>query len=332
MANTWYQVDFGSANTGGSPAWLIWARTDTSAALLPQPTWTEVGGGLYKFPVDWTTVVGYDSISFKASLNGIEKSDVIVAPSALANTATTSTVGYSTAGEIVRRAGVQLGLGNVASPFASTDPNYVQLIEFLNTLGDDLNNEHDWSQFVRECTITTDGITSSFALPADFHEMFDQSGWNRSMRLPLIGPLTSQESQFLKTQTGSLLINAAFRVEGNRMVFPVVPSSGQTLIFEYLSSYWVETAASSTGPDADSATADADLVCYDPGMVISGVVLRWLEAKGRDTTVAAAAYDKKLEHCIGKNIGGRLLTLGGSGLNPGHLLNSSNVPPTGYGA
>lgn len=336
-----YTLDFGTLNAGGSPTWTLYDRIDVTppVAVVPTPTIVEIGSGVYYFDVDWTTVTA-TSITFVASLNGADlvgtiNSDATTTGSVSASAGTSSTTGVKTSKFIVNQAAVELGILNgpmssLGDPFASTDPNVQQLIAFVNYLGDDLNNRFDWPQFVKECTITTAGSASSYALPADFHEMLDQTGWNRSTRLPMIGPVSGQETQCLKAWMNNLLINVAFRLEGGLIVFPVVPGNGATLVFEYVSSYWVQTASSSS-PDTDSITSQTDIVLYDPGMMVVGTKLLWSEAKGFDTSVLRERFEAKVEHAIGKAYGGRMLTLGGSGLNADRLLDLNNVPVTGLG-
>jgi hypothetical protein len=217
-------------------------------------------------------------------------------------------------------------------PFASSDKNMGQLIDMLTTLGDDLTNTHDWSQFIREFNLTTDGSTVSYALPADYKKMIDQTGWNRSTRRPIIGPVSGQETQFLKARLTGVLIEVAFRIQGNLLVFPVTPAASQSLYGEYLSSYWCQTAASSTGPDADHPTSGTDYVLYDSELAIAGLRLAFQEAKGFDTAASQRRYNDKLEQCISNNIGARTLNLAGSGLGVDRLIDTANAPITGYGS
>jgi hypothetical protein len=243
--------------------------------------------------------------------------------------------GYDTAKNILNRALVQLGLSaglvpNMSDPFSSADPNVYQLIEYLNQIGNELNNKFDWTHLIKENTITTAASATSYDLPADFHEMIDQTGWNRSMRIPLVGPLSGQEAQFLKARLGNVLINVAFRIEGNQIIFPIAPADGQTIVFEYISTYWV----ASTGllvADKSSPTAGTDYILYDPDMMVVGTKLRWMEAKGFETSIIDRQFQSMLEHNIGKNYGARTLSLGGTGLNTDRILDAGNIPPTGYG-
>lgn len=82
-----YRTDFGSANAGGSPAWMYFIRTDTGADLLPHPTFTESppASGAFSWSVDWATVpAGVISIAWRATVGGVEMWDVITAPAAAA--------------------------------------------------------------------------------------------------------------------------------------------------------------------------------------------------------------------------------------------------------
>lgn len=77
-------------------------------------------------------------------------------------------------------------------------------------------------------------------------------------------------------------------------------------------------------------TAAADLVLFDSQLVMRGLKLAWLKAKGFDTTTAQSDFDMTLEQVIGADSPGRVLTLGGGGRGE-PLLGERNVPLTGYG-
>lgn len=157
---------------------------------------------------------------------------------------------WSTAQTLINRAAVQLGLATgpistMTDPFASIDPNMIQLCDYLTSLGDDLTIYHNWPQLRRECVISTSPGTNFYNLPADFHEMIDQSGWNRSTRMPLAGPATVQEWQYLKSRAPSLLINVVFRLAGDVSntvqtieVNPNASPPTATIAFEYISTFW----------------------------------------------------------------------------------------------
>jgi hypothetical protein len=333
-----YFLDFGAANAGGAPTWTLYKRADTLADLA-QPVIGEVGSGQYYFDVDWDTLTA-TSITFKAELGGIESSDVISAPNVelagatIASAGVSTLTGYQTVGPIIARAGVQCGIlglnpAQVAAydPFASTDPNVLQMIQLLDTLGLELVEDLR-EHLTREFTLTTAGGALAYALPADFVEVLDQTGWDRTSTRELVGPVTSREVQAIKAWGGPLTLGTHYRIQGNRLTFPVDPGDGKEVAFEYVSRYWVQTAASGTGPDADHVTAATDYVLFDPMLVVLGLKLKFLTEKGFDTAVSFADFRRRLDYAKGKNRGGRVLSLGGHSFGGERFIDESNLPLT----
>lgn len=321
-----YVVDFGTANAGATPTFTTFDRLDTLAPMTP-PAITSMGDGQFYFDVDWSLITA-TSIAFKVTAAGIELSDVISSPdvelpgATTASAGTSSLAGYSTVGTLINRAAVQVGLASVADPFASTDANFVQLVELLNSLGAELvglSNHH----LRREFSFVTASSQTSWALPADFVSLVNDTLWDRTGVLPLDGSVSPQRAATIKAWNGTSVTFIPFRIIGNRLVFPVAPSDGLTVGGEYASEYWIQTAASSTGPDADHATASTDYVLFDPLLVVLGLKLRFLEAKGFDTAVAYTAFFHRLEWFQGKSGGSRVIDMTGSSRE---YLGGLNVP------
>lgn len=336
-----YVVDFGSANSGGTPAFTLFVRLDTLAAVLPQPTIGEVGGGQYYFDLDWSTTTA-TSISFKMELAGIEQSDVISSPDVLlpgdtvASAATSSLTGYQQCGVIVARALVQCGVLNLNpqdqasyDPFAETDPNVVQALELLNDLGAELVGKVN-KHLRRKYTFTTSGSALSYGLPADYMETVDGTGWDLSNTMPLDGAVSAQYAAFVEAWNGSAVVNIPYRIQGNRLTFPVDPGDGKSISFEYVSNYWVQTAASGSGPDSHHVTLSTDYVLYDPTLIVRGLKLRFLEAKGFDTLKAQEQFNERLEYVKGTNTGGRRLSTTGP-RSRFNFIGSDNAPDQGLG-
>lgn len=338
-----YVLDFGSANAGAPvPTWISFTRLDTLAAVA-QPTIVDLGdgSGQFYFDLDWSTTTA-TSIAFKATKAGIELSDVISSPDVELPGATTasagvsSLVGYSTVGPLVARAGTQCGILNLNpvsqasfDAFGSTDPNIVQILDLLNDLGAELASKLK-KHLVREFSFVTAGNQTSWALPADYVELVDDTAWDITSVRPLDGPVSERDAAALKVWNPGGPVTRPFQIRGNRLVFPVYPGDGLTITASYYSEYWIQTAASGTGPDADHATANTDYVLFDPTLVVRGLKLKWLQAKGKDTGIAYTEFVDRLEYAKGAVGGGRTLSL--SGRRGGtRFLGQSNLPDTGYG-
>ena len=334
MASTRYVLGFGSTNAGGAPTFLQFIRLDTLAALS-QPTIHEIASGDYYFDWDWATSPA-QSVAFVATLGGVELADVIsgLPPpgTTTATAASNSLTGYQTVGTLVARAGTQAGFLNLNpasqatyDPFASADPNVVQMLELLNALGTDLVAKTNF-HLRREMTFTTAGAALSYALPTDYVGIVDDTGWDRTNQQSMLGPVSSQYAAELKAWIGTTVTHIPFRVQGNLLTFPVDPGNGLTCAFEYVSNYWAQTAASATGPDLDHVTASSDYVLFDPLLVVRGLKLYFLQAKGRDTGVAYTEFMDRLDTVKGRTAGGPTLSLCGGRKRGIHFLNGSNIP------
>ena len=161
---------------------------------------------------------------------------------------------WPTAGDIVNDAAVEIGLADSADPFNSTDANVVQLCRLLKSAGRELVQARNWTYLRREFTFTTVTGQSVYPMPNDYLRMYDQSGWNRTNRLPLTGPLSPQEWQYLKARLVGVVFTVLFRPMNRQMViYPDTNTPGGYYIaYEYGSTSWVY---SSTAPNVYPAWA-----------------------------------------------------------------------------
>jgi len=327
-----YDLFFGSSNAGLAPSFSTFKNDATDAAITP-PAITDKGGGFYRFSVDWSSVGGATAIRYAAGpLNGVELSDVLLAnpnPGSVAVSGATQNLNlYETAGTIISRAAVQMGVSAaIADPYASTDPNVQQLCEFMRQAGDDMSGEHVWTHLTRIATFTTDGVTTSYALPADFYELVPQTLWNRSTRLPGMGPLSPQQIAVLQARLVNIVLNVTYNIAGGLLQFPIVPPSGSYIAFAYTSNYWVQSNGASS-PDKDGPTASSDVLLFDPDVLLAALKLRYCEEKGIGDVIAAKArYDEKLERYITRNDPGPVISLGRGTQNPvDRMLDGRNIP------
>jgi len=88
-----------------------------------------------------------------------------------------ATTRIATAGKIINRAALEIGLPPQADPFASEDASFQQLVALLNTAGEELATAFQWEQLTRSYQFTTTALdTGDYDLPSDFLYMIPQSG------------------------------------------------------------------------------------------------------------------------------------------------------------
>jgi hypothetical protein len=237
---------------------------------------------------------------------------------------------YGTANEIVNGAAVETGLAPVLDIFASTDPNFRQLSYLLNSCGEELLGLHTWQRLIKTHTIVTaPGDDGNYDLPDDFSSMIDQTGWVPTNRLPLGGPLSPQDYTYLvNTNLASSTIYISFRVaDGQFKVLPDPPPENVTINFEYISSYWVTDADDQSRKAA--ASKAGDVVLYEKILMLKFLKLRFLEAKGFDTTAALGQFQTSFMQWTGKDISAPVLSMARNRVFP--YLDWRNIPETNFG-
>lgn len=150
---------------------------------------------------------------------------------------------WDTAANIINDAAKDLGLisASIANPYASANRTILQLCNLLKGLGQDLARDRQWTHLQETHTFSTADGTVVYAWPADFLRFIDGTAWNRTNQLRLGGPASPQDWQHLKATSNTGVVYDIFRTVNNEMQLHPTPSAVETIAFEYVSSYWVET-------------------------------------------------------------------------------------------
>jgi len=237
------------------------------------------------------------------------------------------------AGRILNRVAAEVSIATVQDPFAVSDPTFSQLIQLMNTAGEELVLQFPWEQLQNEANITTqNGDTGDYALPTDFAYMTNQTGWERNSQVPLFGPLSPQEWQYLKARDpGSATLYASFRIkQGQFSLFPAPPSVGLNINYEYIGKNWVQDGDTPT-LFKDSVERFSDVPLYNRLLIGRYVKVKYQEAHGLDSTKAQDDFNQIYAVQTGQNMGAPVLNAGGGGYTM-PLLNGFNAPLTGYGS
>jgi hypothetical protein len=103
--------------------------------------------------------------------------------------------------------------------------------------------------------------------------------------------------------------------------------------FAYVSRWWVQRNAAGTFPDSETPASSADLVWFDPELMIRGLRLAWMRANGLESSAAQQDYDRRLEQSMGIDSYNPVLDLSaGQGGYQVPLIGSQSVPISGFGA
>lgn len=236
-----------------------------------------------------------------------------------------------TASTILNRVAVEVGLDTAADPYASTEQHFIQMKYLLQICGEELAVAHPWEFLVKEHTFTTTTATE-YALPTDFLYMVDQSGWNRTDDRPLYGPMSSQEWQYLLGRDlVSDTIYVSFRIMGGVLhLFPQPSVAGDDIYYEYITKNWVSDGAASP-TYSDTVAVGTDVPLFDKTLMTRHVKMKYLEAKGFDTTKAQDDFNQVFSFLTGKDKGAKILSVGNTGRGFPYLDGRWNVPDSGFG-
>ena len=240
---------------------------------------------------------------------------------------------FKTINQIVNQVAVETGIPSQADVFASVDPATVQLLALANACGYELLQDEAWEGLVRIHEFTTkEGDTGKYELPTDYAYIINQTAWDRTNNVVLGGPLSAQEWEYLQGRDlVSSTIYATFReVENQFWLYPQPPVVGIDIAYEYISRNWV-LVNGAEGVFDDSVKNSADVVLYEPHLFERLLKLRFLEARGFDTNMAASQYDKSLSSWSGKDKGAPVLNQGRRHTGIPYLDGLYNTPDSGFG-
>ncbi len=221
-----------------------------------------------------------------------------------------------------------MGLQQPPSAFNNPqDLTAVQLSALYNTTGEMLVKRRVWRNLFRENSIVTVSGQAAYDLPQDFARPISQTEWDRTNRWPMIGPETPQQWQWLKSGILSTGPRERFRLVGNTIeIWPVpgddtTPSAALNLSYYYVSKWWAEDNG---GQPIAKATQDTDTCVFDDRLMISGVKLRFFQAKGFDTSAFSADFQNNLNDAMAQDSGAPILSLSREPQFP--LLTIYNIP------
>jgi hypothetical protein len=237
----------------------------------------------------------------------------------------------------INLAGVQPGW-QVASTFALNDAAVVSVNSGAGTL--------TMSQNSTVPTLSVTGVDSSLAFgqeaypqPSDLNYFIPQTGWDRNFRWQLLGPVNAQEWQVLKSGISPVGPRLRYRLMAGQIFVnpaPYVPTGqaspiADQLVLEYASINWVALSGAPTVAVQTAFVLDTDTAVIPEDLITMSLKWRVLKALGMAWADEWQEYDDKVAAITGRTQMARNLPLNAraSGIR---LLNSSNVPDTGFGS
>ena len=213
---------------------------------------------------------------------------------------------YWTALQVLNQTAGELGLPQAQTVVGLSDVQSTQLLALLNSAGNELMLYYPWEQFVKEWEFTTVPAQDTYDLPDDYNYFRDQTQWDRTNHWPLLGPKSAQEWAWLKGSLVAPLPRLRYRIADNKFkLYPPPGSPNFTLAMEYISKNWVTQNLLET----DMITQDADILQYNPWLLVKFVKFKFYELKGFSTAGVNGDFMRVFNNLTGKDTGAEKLSL-----------------------
>lgn len=176
-------------------------------------------------------------------------------------------------------------------------------------------------------TSTITFTKTKYTMPSDYDRMIDKTQWDKTRHWEMLGPLTAQQWQFLKSGFISTGPRVRYRILGGFFqLWPAVPN-GEYLGFEYLSNAYVTDVL---GVSKSLFTVDTDTCVFPDRLMVLGIKLKYFEIKGFDTSAIYRDYNAELDTAKANDLGSQTLSFAPQ--NSSNLIGYNNIPDSGFGS
>lgn len=209
---------------------------------------------------------------------------------------------------VVQSAAPAIALDVPQQVFGNPAREMVEMRALLNEVARQVADEAEWSILLKTHTITGDGASEEFPLPADFGRMVkDARLWSSSITTaPLCHVLSIDDWLALEVQS----IDPAYGqwiVFGGEMHVRPVRSSGEMIKYAYQHCNLVKDVGGSLKKEF---TNDQDEFVLPERALTLGIVWNWKQRKGLDYAEDLSLYQDALSFAIGRDKGPATLTVG----------------------
>lgn len=235
--------------------------------------------------------------------------------------------------EVVNLVAQSVGHPTTNDVASSPDEAIKRMAFYANAAGMELLTE-DWQVLNKEDEISIFADTpgqseKAFDLPADFQQFVDDTQWDRSTQLPAIGPVNSQDWQWLVVRDAMITTRFMWRIRLGKLYIKSPPDTPTPFSFEYQSKLWARDA--DNDDPKEIMVKNGDYHVYPWYLVVLLTRAKWLDNEGFDASKAYRAYKDQLGHELGGDRGATALSLV-PGVGYPYLNAMRNAPDTGYGS
>ena len=194
-----------------------------------------------------------------------------------------------------------------------SDTQVLQMIRLLEEEGTDLSKRGPWQGTTFEATHTTLAAEDQGAIATiasnGFASIRNATFWDRTTRLPVLGPLSDEQWANLKG-IGTTGLRYYYRIRGGKLLVNPAPTAGNSWAFEYASLNWILGIDGTTYKSA--FTLDTDTLLLPEYLLLSGLRWRWKKEKGLEYSEDFRTYENQVKDALARDGGKSVLSMADS--------------------
>lgn len=198
------------------------------------------------------------------------------------------------------------------SLFTGSDPFQIKFLEILSEAIQDIAQAHDWNDLTKLCTLTTDGSTADFALPADYDRMPIKADVHSSIWSVNYEPVKDNDEWIQLQRFMPSTIPGYWIIYGGQMHLLPTPRVNENPCFWYIS---INIVRGSDGTLKSAFTSDDDSFVLDEQLLLLCAIWRWKQAEGLDYQEDMRNYEIRLSQLAAKDQGSKPIRSNRRGLN-----------------
>lgn len=224
-----------------------------------------------------------------------------------------------------------------AAVLGSVDSQTVQILNLLEEECIELAARYQWKGLTNECTFLALATESQGTLASlgsgptttnGLRYILNEIMWNRSLKMPIYGPMDPQKWQ--QTKANATVALSQYRIRGvttgtqaTLLITPVL-TAGHTIAFEYITDNWCLNGST----PSSTFVADTDTILMPESVVAAGLRWRWKKEKGLSYAEDFASYERLVQDALTRDGTKGVLNMADSNqtIQPGIFVSPGSWP------